>query len=89
MLARRCVLTHARLQFRLHMDVQDGKVVAAFLSQWREYLTTLRSAGDPAGGGEHKEGASLDEDELAALSDDQRKQLHRLRTTLIEDKEKD
>ena len=72
------------MQFRLHMDVKDGQVVAAFLARWREYLTTLRSSDV-----EQKEGASLDEEAVAALSDEQRQQLHRLRTTLLEDKEKD
>jgi hypothetical protein len=80
-----CTLTTSILvQFRLHMDVKDGQVVAAFLARWREYLTTLRSSDV-----EQKEGAPLDEDAVAALSDEQRQQLHRLRTTLLEDKEKD
>jgi hypothetical protein len=63
------------------MDVKEEKVVTAFLARWREYLIMLRQ--------DATSGASLHEDEIAAMSDDQRQQLNRLRTTLMEEKEKD
>lgn len=66
-------------QFKLHKNANDEEVVANFLARWREYAVMMRTnEGSPSG-------LSLGQDQLAALSEDQRRQLDRLRTTLFEE----
>ena len=59
---------YVKSEFRSHRDA-DAKFLAAFESQWREYLGVLRSQSVDA------PGRDLTADELSAMSDEQKVQV--------------